>query len=267
MPEAEALKPKQFKYQGIFNFEMIQALLYCVSHQRQQYFFYYFFPLGGIRAVLISKSFLQYWWKICYLDLESTADAQHAYCTTSIVLLCLTILCGGTCCNACGLMLGMGLRQCSLNTLGRCCMVPGCAGCSLARAGASLIAWAPLLPLPPTLGFLGAGALLGSNFCWKVKGVVFESLSNKRMLASLSEEAASLLSRACGGAGTSSPKGHLKNPSPSCSAGARAMRASELFVIAEFHKGIFMLSEYCLPDESNYQSCHGDVTRQWTERS
>lgn len=95
-----------------------------------------------------------------------------------------------------------------------------------------------------------------------MKGVVFESLSNKRMLASLSEEAASHLSRACGGAGASSPNGHLKSPSPSCSAGARAMRASELFVIAEFHKGIFMLSEYCLPDESNYQSCHGDVTRQ-----
>lgn len=45
MPEAEALKPKQFKYQGIFNFEMIQALLYCVSHQRQQYFFIIFSPL------------------------------------------------------------------------------------------------------------------------------------------------------------------------------------------------------------------------------
>jgi len=39
-------------------------------------------------------------------------------------------------------------------------------------------------------------------------------------------------------------------------------RASKLFVIAEFHKGIFMLSEYCLPHESNYQSCHGDVTQQ-----
>lgn len=28
-------------------------------------------------------------------------------------------------------------------------------------------------------------------------------------------------------------------------------------VIAELHKGMFMLSPYCLPHESNYRSCHG----------
>jgi len=60
MPEAEALKPEQFKCQGIFNFETIQVLLYWESHWKQQYLFLLLLLLGGIKIVLIFKTFLYY---------------------------------------------------------------------------------------------------------------------------------------------------------------------------------------------------------------
>lgn len=57
--------------------------------------------------------------------------------------------------------------------------------------------------------------------------------------------------------GSSLPNSHLRGPSLWHSAGDHATQAFQLRVIAKFHKGIFMLSEYCLPHESNYRSCHG----------
>lgn len=67
--------------------------------------------------------------------------------------------------------------------------------------------------------------------------------------------------------GMSLPNGRLQSPSPWRGAGDRATQAFQFCVIAKFHKGIFMLSECCLLHESNYRSCHGGVTRRWTERS
>lgn len=64
-----------------------------------------------------------------------------------------------------------------------------------------------------------------------------------------------------GVAGMSLPNGCLQSPSPRRGAGDGAMRAFRLCVIAKFHKGIFVLSEYCLPHESNYWSCHGGSER------
>lgn len=61
--------------------------------------------------------------------------------------------------------------------------------------------------------------------------------------------------------GTSLPKGRLQSLSLLRGAGDDATQAFQLCVIAKFHKGIFMLSEYCLLYESNYRSCHGGVTR------
>lgn len=75
MPEAEALKPEQFKYQLIFNFEMIRALLYCMSHQRQRYFFFLPWRYENCFNFLNYSTILM---QICYFYLEpSQCLAMH----------------------------------------------------------------------------------------------------------------------------------------------------------------------------------------------
>lgn len=56
----------------------------------------------------------------------------------------------------------------------------------------------------------------------------------------------------CGVPRHSTAKGLLAQPVP-CYSTCHKVSS----VIAELHKGIVMLSQYCLPHESNYQSCHG----------